>query len=289
MARPRMGKTPLPEADASALTPLLRWAGSKRKVLPSLASFWQPSFKRYVEPFAGSAALFFWLRPERALLGDINGDLISAYSVIRERPDDVHAAVSRIRRSEQEYYRVRSQNIARLGPFARAVRFVYLNRHCFNGIYRTNAQGGFNVPYGRSRTGPIPPVEHFRRVATLLHRARLRSADFGAVLREVSRGDFVYLDPPYAVESRRVFRQYNQREFSTLDLERLSDHLRAIDRKGATFLVSYAECREARELFRQWNVRRIRVRRHIAGFASARRDAAELLVTNSEVGLQHDL
>jgi DNA adenine methylase len=268
--------------------PLLRWAGSKRKVLPRLASFWRPQFKRYVEPFAGSAALFFWLQPERALLGDINSDLISAYRVIRERPDEVHAAVSGIKRSEREYYRVRSQDTARLGAFARAVRFIYLNRHCFNGIYRTNAEGHFNVPYGHSRTGTIPPVEHFRRAANLLHRASLREADFGMLLRTVTRGDFVYLDPPYAVESRRVFRQYNQREFSTRDLERLSAQLRVIDRRGATFLVSYAECREARDLFRYWNVRRIRVRRHVAGFASNRRHAAELLVTNNEFGSQYD-
>jgi len=262
------------------VAPVFRWAGSKRKTLPTLASYWRPSYGRYVEPFAGSAALFFWLQPERALLGDINDDLIAAYHVIRDRPDDVHGAVSSIERSERVYYRVRRRNPERLGAFARAVRFVYLNRHCFNGIYRTNLAGRFNVPYGHTRTGTIPPVEDFRRVARLLGRARLKAGDFGSTLRVVKQGDFVYLDPPYAVESRRVFRQYDRREFSTRDLDRLSQHIENIHRKGAWFVMSYADCGEARRLFVHWVTRRIRVRRHIAGFASGRRVTTELLVTN---------
>jgi DNA adenine methylase len=215
------------------ITPILRWAGSKRKVLPVLASYWKPTFKRYVEPFAGSAALFFKLQPQRAILGDINTDLIDAYRVIRERPDDLHRAVTEMPRNEREYYRVRSRNTNRLRAFGRAVRFVYLNRYCFNGIYRTNAHGNFNVPYAHNKPGVVPPIEHFRRSATLLHRASLKAGDFGEVLSSVRAGDFVYLDPPYAVESRRIFREYDKREFSRKDLERLAMHLESIHKKGA--------------------------------------------------------
>lgn len=270
-------------SESSAITPIFRWAGSKRKVLPILGAFWKPSYKRYVEPFAGSAALFFDLQPDRAVLGDINADLIEAYEIIRERPDDVHCAVSRIRSSESEYYKIRGQNKNRLKAFSRAVRFVYLNRYCFNGIYRTNTAGNFNVPYAHGKRGSIPPVENFRRSATLLHNAVLKCGDFGEVLSSVRSGDFVYLDPPYAVESRRVFSEYDRREFSRRDLERIATHLQAIDRKGATFVLSYADCREARALFACWNTRRIRVRRNIAGFVSARRMATEILATNTEI------
>lgn len=270
----------LPLVAPSCVTPILRWAGSKRKVLPILATFWTNEFKRYVEPFAGSAALYFKLQPEKALLGDINAELIDAYDVIRDRPDDVYKAVSSINHSEQEYYRVRAQNTSRLKSFGRAVRFVYLNRYCFNGIYRTNRDGRFNVPYAHTRPGAIPSIEHFRRCATLLRGATLKAGDFGAVLSVVRPNDFVYLDPPYAVESRRVFRQYDRREFGKRDLERLAAHLDNINRIGATFVVSYADCREARRIFSRWVVRRIRVRRNIAGFVSARRMATELLVTN---------
>lgn len=269
--------TPLP-----TITPIFRWAGSKRKVLPLLASHWRPSFRRYVEPFAGSAALFFRVQPDKALLGDINEGLIEAYEVIRDRPDDVHEAVSRIRRGKASYYKVRGQNPRKMAAFGRAVRFVYLNRYCFNGIFRTNTNGQFNVPYAHIKPGIIPPIEDFRKCAALLQRASLRCGDFGAVVSSVRCGDFVYLDPPYAVESRRVFREYDRREFTKRDLERLGDHLNTIHRKNATFVVSYADCAEAREVFQQWSCRRIRVRRHIAGFASSRRTAFELLVTNHE-------
>lgn len=191
-----------------AITPIFRWAGSKRKVLPVLASYWRPSFRRYVEPFAGSAALFFRLQPEKALLGDINEGLIEAYEVIRDRPDDVHEAVSRVRRGKASYYRVRAQNPRRMSAFGRTVRFVYLNRYCFNGIFRTNTDGHFNVPYAHIKPGIIPPIEDFRKCAALLQRASLRCGDFGAVVSSVRAGDFVYLDPPYAVESRRVLQRH---------------------------------------------------------------------------------
>lgn len=271
------------EVGATPITPIFRWAGSKRKVLPILGSYWTPSFRRYVEPFAGSAALFFQLQPERAVLGDINQELISAYEVIRDRPDDVHRAASKISRSEAEYYRVRGRDITRLSTFSRAVRFVYLNRHCFNGIYRTNTAGRFNVPFAHDKPGRIPPIENFRRCANLLHRASLKCGDFGQILSAVKANDFVYLDPPYAVETRRVFRQYDRREFLTRDLERLSEHLHNIDKRGASFVLSYADCREARVLLSGWQVRRIRVRRNIAGFTAHRRIATELLATNIRV------
>lgn len=268
------------EPADNSITPILRWAGSKRKILPVLASYWDSSFKRYVEPFAGSSSLFFKVQPDRAILGDINTELIEAYEVIRDRPDDVFHAVSRMKHGKKAYYAVRDQNTNRLRAFGRAVRFVYLNRYCFNGIYRTNRDGKFNVPYAHIKPGVIPPIEHFRRCAALLQRASLKCGDFGAVLSAVTENDFVYMDPPYAVNSRRVFRQYDRRQFSQRDVERLAAHLKTIDRKGASFVVSYADCREARSLFSCWNIRRIRVRRHVAGFASARRHAFELIATN---------
>ena len=268
--------------NAQPLKPIFRWAGSKRKSLPTLAEFWNASFRRYIEPFAGSAALFFHLRPDRALLGDINGALIETYRVIRDRPDDVHRALVRIPRSEADYYRIRKQVPNNLQPFARAVRFTYLNRLCFNGIYRTNGKGQFNVPYAHTRAGGMPSIEAFRQCAAALNGATLARGDFGKILARARKGDFVYLDPPYAVSSRRIFAEYDKRAFTTDDLERLAIHLKNIDAAGAKFVVSYADCREARDLMLPWKTRRIRVRRNVAGFIGARRFAVELLATNIE-------
>jgi DNA adenine methylase len=266
--------------QSKCIFPVLRWAGSKRKSLSQLAEIWRPSYKRYVEPFAGSAALFFRISPARALLGDINAGLIDAYDVIRERPDDVFHSVSRIPRTEVEYYRVRSQDPERLSQFRRAVRFVYLNRLCFNGIYRTNQKGEFNVPYGHTRSGRIPRIEDFRRASQMLANARLICAEFGRVLAEARDGDFVYLDPPYATDERRIFRQYDKREFTQKDLKRLARHLESMDERGAHFVLSYEDCNEARVHFRQWRIESLAVRRNVAGFVAARRTATEILVTN---------
>jgi len=265
------------------ISPVFRWAGSKRKSLPVLADFWKPTFNRYVEPFVGSAALFFRVEPAVALLGDINADLIEAYEVIRDRPDDVHRAVSRIPRTETHYYKVRALETAEMNSLTKAVRFVYLNRYCFNGIYRTNRDGKFNVPYANKKPGTIPPIEDFRKCASLLERATLKSSDFGSILSTVRKGDFVYLDPPYAVNSRRVFKQYGKKEFGEPDLARLGLHLENINRKGASFVASYADCREARSLFAKWITRKIQVRRNVAGFVSARRLAVEIVATNIEL------
>jgi len=260
--------------------PFLRWAGSKRQLVPRLREFWTPEFRRYVEPFAGSSALFFAIRPARAFLADKNTELIESYEVIREYPVELYDAVTSIPRDEQTYYKLRDQNPAVLSRFDRVVRFVYLNRYCFNGLYRTNSQGAFNVPYSPYGTGTFPSVEYFIACADALRGVALRAWDFGKTLRCVRDGDFVYMDPHYAVSSRRVFREYGASSFASRDLLRLSKHLRRIHERGARFLLTYADCSEARKVFACWSKKRIRVRRNIAGFANARRNAFELLVFN---------
>jgi DNA adenine methylase len=268
------------QADLIRAKPLLRWAGSKRRTVDRLKEFWHPSYVRYVEPFAGSAALFFTIRPEKALLADKNAELIDTYEVLCTRTVELHEAVSSLPRDKEVYYSLRSQDPTPLSPFDRAVRFLYLNRYCFNGLYRTNLKGHFNVPYAPSGTGDFPTVDQFQASAALLAAAQLRAWDFGTTLRYVREGDFVYLDPPYAVESRRVFREYGASGFQKPDLLRLVEHLHRIDERGAAFVLTYADCAEARGLFSEWSQKRIAVRRNIAGFAGARKRAYELLVYN---------
>lgn len=260
--------------------PFLRWAGSKRKQIPRLRQFWQADHARYIEPFAGSACLFFDIQPCNAVIADKNAELIETYEVVREKPERVYERVVALPRTKVAYYRERSRDPAKLNGLQRAVRFVYLNRNCFNGIYRTNAQGVFNVPFATSRAGAFVSREEFIGAAQLLSRAKLRAWDFGRTLRHVGKGDFIYLDPPYAVASRRVFHEYGAKPFNRDDLTRLAEHLKKIHRRGADFLVSYADCSEARQLAKSWRCLRMRVRRHVAGFAGARKAAFELLITN---------
>jgi len=262
--------------------PFLRWAGSKRKQISHLRCFWRSDHARYVEPFAGSACLFFDLQPSKAILSDKNAELIEAYAVVCSHSEEVYQRVVELPRTKDVYYAERSRNPKGMSPLERTVRFIYLNRNCFNGIYRTNVQGHFNVPFASSRAGSFVSREEFLAAASLLSRAKLQACDFGTTLRYVREGDFVYLDPPYVVESRRVFREYGSNLFDANDLGRLACHLRRLDERGAEFVVSYADCREARLLAKEWRSRRIRVRRHVAGFTGARRSAYELLIWNAD-------
>jgi DNA adenine methylase len=259
--------------------PFLRWAGSKRKQLARLRAFWSNDHNGYVEPFAGSACLFFELAPPSAVLGDSNRELIEVYRVVKNEPDRLYRRLCRIRRDLDTYKRWRALEPRSLDRETRALRFIYLNRNCFNGIYRTNVEGHFNVPMGR-RPGAYFAKEDILRCSELLQNALLVAGDFTKTLEHVKAHDFVYLDPPYAVKSRRIFCEYGKRVFNAADISRFAECLAGIRQIGADFLVSYADCSEARMLALQWNSVRLPIRRHIAGFAGARKNAYEWLITN---------
>ncbi len=258
----------------------LRWAGSKRQLLPRLMTYWPGKSCRYVEPFAGSASFFFRVEPKIAVLGDINYDLINTYRAVRERHAAVASALTNLAVDRETYYRLRQIPPKTMSSVAAAARFIYLNRFCFNGLYRTNTTGLFNVPFAPSGTGSLPTPDHLARCAALLRRADLVCSDFEETLKAVRPGDFVYLDPPFAVDARRVFREYSASTFINKDLDRLCSQLHRIDAMEARFVVSYADCSEARRAFRAWHMKRVRTRRNIAGFAQHRRHAYEIIATN---------
>jgi DNA adenine methylase len=145
--------------EIEKVAPFLRWAGSKRGAIPVLRQFVPKKFNKYIEPFAGSACLFFHIRPEKAILADLNGELIETYAAIKRSPGHVGRALADLPFGREEYYQIRQdQNVTRLSPTQRAARFIYLNRFCFNGLYRTNAAGKFNVPFGAPRNATVPTV-----------------------------------------------------------------------------------------------------------------------------------
>jgi len=260
--------------------PPLRWAGSKRQLLPALRQFWRDSDRRYIEAFAGSACLFFDLKPHDALLNDANTELISAYREMARDPAGLYSDLLKLPVDAKSYYSLRSAMPKT--PREAAVRFFYLNRYCFNGIYRTNKSGQFNVPFGR-KTGGFPSKEEWLAAASLLSRAVLTSTDFeAAVLGVVQSGDFIYLDPPYAVSNRRIFVQYSANEFGVGDIERLRHVMAECDAKGATFVVSYALSPETAKLAKGWHCTRRMAQRNVAGFSLHRRRAIEVFITNDE-------
>ena len=261
--------------------PFLRWAGSKRQLLTRLVDHWPGGNTRYVEPFAGSASLFFELEPRSALLSDINGELISTYRVVRERPKAVYRSLIRWANDRTQYYTVRNLQPSGLDILDQAARFIYLNRFCFNGLYRTNGRGDFNVPYGGEKGGSLPSEKMLESAAAILSRAELLSGDFETVLTNVKVGDFVYLDPPYSMNYRRAFTEYSSTPFGDKDLVRLRNTLDRIHNIGATFLLSYADCDEGRILSKGFNSSTVSAKRSIAGLSDNRRSEKELIVTNA--------
>lgn len=263
----------------------IRWAGSKRRLVPLLKKFWRESDRKYIEAFAGSACLFFDICPAVAVINDTNAELISAYQVLSRQPYLLHSHLVELPREKEFYYRLRSSP-ASGDEFLAAVRFFYLNRNCFNGIYRTNKSGDFNVPFASSRAGTIPPLEKWIVAASLLAKATLSSCDFDDMVRtHVQPNDFVYLDPPYAVSNRRVFTQYSANEFGMDDLVRLRSLMDYIDKIGATFVVSYALSKETAILSDGWYSARTLTQRNIAGFSHHRRKSVEVIITNDRMRL----
>lgn len=263
--------------------PLLRWAGSKRQVLKVLAANVPAQFRRYIEPFAGSACLFFHLRPSAATLGDINPELVGAYRTIQLCPQDVFAELATLDRTEEAYYRARAVDPASLEPVPRAARFVFLNRLCFNGLYRTNMAGKFNVPYGGLKSGRLPDLPAFMEASAALCRTDLVAGDFSLALRRAREGDFVYLDPPYRTTTKRTFREYDAADFSPGDLDRIRRWLRRLDQRGATFLLSYLNSEEGSALARGYYSTVLRVRRNISGFVGSRGQTNEVLISNRPI------
>jgi len=263
----------------SQVASFLRWAGSKRQQVPFLRTLLPSTVRRYVEPFAGSASLFFVLDPPQAVLGDLNAELIATFRAVALKPQRVHDHLAALPCGRDSYYEVRDKWKPH-GQYSRAARFIYLNRFCFNGLYRTNGSGAFNVPYGRPKNDNIPSKEQLVACSKSLRRTVLMAADFRDTLAAVERDDFVYLDPPYAVRSRRVFTEYGKNVFSYDDLSDLGESLHRLDRIGATFVLSYADSSDSRRIFAPWYSRRVRVRRNVAGFTSSRRHQYEIYVSN---------
>jgi DNA adenine methylase len=262
------------------MTPIIRWAGSKRYLAKHLLPQFPKTMSRYVEPFCGSASLFFLLEPEQSILSDINGELINALSWIRLRSTAVMDKYESLPDDREVFYLVRALEPKNLSNIERAARFLYLNRLCFNGLYRTNKSGKFNVPYSGQRNSKLLHREEIKTASLLLKSCELRNDDFKTTISRTKKGDFLYVDPPYASSERSEFCEYDANSFGVKDIEDLWLELNAADQRGVKFMLSYTECSEISRFYKRWNSETIQVRRNIAGFAGHRKTATEVVIKN---------
>jgi DNA adenine methylase len=240
-----------------------------------------------VEPFAGSACLFWAVDPASATIADLNPELIECYTAVKESYSEVYEGYASLKNDADTYYDIRKMFSAETNPVKRAAYFIYLNRYCFNGLYRTCRQGKFNVPYGGHKTGSLPSLETLSSYSSRLSKATLICKDFSEVVDQVVKeDDFVYLDPPFYTASVRVFNSYTSTPFQSKDLDRFAAVLSLIDRRGARFAASYLDTPEIQKIASQWNRSEVSVLRRMSGFKAGRRSANELVFTNYDQAAQ---
>ena len=259
------------------LQPFLRWPGGKRLLVSYLLDLLPPTFNQYFEPFLGGAALFFALRPDRAVLSDTNRGLIECYSAVRDTPDLVGGQLRRLKNSEDDYYAIRQSRPRK--PHTRAARLIYLSALAFNGIYRENRNGDFNVPYGFKTHRRVAEGLDLTSASLALAKAEVRCCDFEVALEGAQAGDLVYLDPPYTMaHENNGFVKYNSQIFSWDDQRRLAATASSLANRGCHVVISNAYHHSIRDLYRGFEAHRLDRRSKVAGDPSARRAVSEYIL-----------
>jgi DNA adenine methylase len=271
--------------DGSA-EPFLKWAGGKRVLVPQLKPIFPAELQgRYFEPFLGAGALFFALGAPSASLSDANTELIECFEAVRDDVDSVIHYLSRLRVSEAEYYRIRARRPR--SSAARAARFIYLNKACFNGLYRVNLRGEFNVPFGRQRYLRICRPRELRAASGALQQAELAARDFEKAVATAQAGDWIYFDPPYTTAHvDNGFIEYNARVFAWRDQERLAETARQLGDRGVNCVISNANHSSIMSLYRRvggFAVRRLERWSTIAARSDRRFHARELVLLTGPV------
>lgn len=230
--------------------PFLRWAGGKRWFVKYLSELNNLKIKNYYEPFVGGGSVFFSLNNYKsAFLSDLNPELIETYEAIRDNPLSVIRNLKSLRNTEEDYYRIRSTNYD--CQIERAAQFIYLNQTSFNGIYRVNKQGAFNVPYGKRDKKDIIEESNLIVISKKLQNVDLKCCDFESLIPKIKKNDLIFLDPPYTVaHERNGFIQYNQKIFSLEDQHRLAAFVEIIKDKKAYYILTNAKHDAVLEIYK---------------------------------------
>lgn len=262
------------------LHPFLKWPGGKRWFVTKYGHLLPRTFDNYIEPFLGSGAVFFHLQPNRAILGDRNAELIQSYLAVRDSPRSVMRHLKKHQRehNSEYYYTIRNQ-IMRTDA-TRAARFIYLNRTCFNGIYRVNRKGQFNVPLG-TKTAVLLDTDDFLAISKLLARSKITISDFEPLIDAAEKNDLIFADPPYTVRhNNNGFVKYNEILFSWADQERLASALLRAAHRGVKIVATNAAHCEIRALYplRTFSLQEVDRYSSISSDSTSRRAYQELVI-----------
>lgn len=258
----------LPEASSIAAPatakPFLKWAGGKTQLLPYLHRYLPPNFNQYLEPFLGGGALFFNLRPQKAILSDANEELVITYHQVQTNVSAVIKHLKTFKGTSAFYYQMRQMLPAPLPPALRAARLIYLNKTCFNGLYRVNKKGQFNVPYGKG-SGQFLDETTLRQANKALQAVRILAGDYLTVLTQHAQaGDFIFLDPPYyPVGKHADFKRYTPASFYHDDHVKLKETFTQLVNKGCHVLLTNSDHQTILELYEAYEIKVIDTRRAI--------------------------
>ena len=266
--------------------PFLKWVGSKRQLRPELRKH-VPSFKRYFEPFVGGGALFFDLEPSIAFLGDQNSRLVTTYKGVRDHVEDVIMLLKTYPYEKEFYLAMRAKDIddfQKYGAVEVAAWFIYLNRTGFNGVYRVNKSGGFNVPFGKYTNPVICQEDALRAASKALQRVKLVMGDFELTTTSARAGDFIYFDPPYVpVSATADFTAYTSDGFGAADQIRLRDYARALAKRGVHVVLSNSDTEPVRDLYssKPFVIHEVQARRSVNSNIAKRGKVGELIITTN--------
>ena len=243
------------------------------------------SYNRYFEPFIGGGALFFELQPEQAYISDMNEELINLYSVVRDNVYELIKDLSKHEVSKEYFLEIRNidrtEQYTELSDVERASRFIYLNRTCFNGMYRVNSQGQFNVPFGHYKNPRIIDENNLLNCSELLKKTEIKCADFSEILTKVKKGDLVYFDPPYVpLNETSSFTSYTKDGFDINMQFKLRDVCDELDNKGVKFMLSNSDTKLVNELYVNYEIKKVFASRQINANADGRGKITEVLVRN---------
>jgi DNA adenine methylase len=265
--------------------PFLKWAGGKRQLIKQLDGFIPAKFKTYIEPFVGGGAMFFYLLPKKAILMDTNKELINCYQVIKEDVNSLIMTLSQHKNEKEYYYNIRNkdrhEDFLQWTDVDRASRTIYLNRCCYNGLYRVNKKGQFNVPFGRYKNPRFLDEINLKAVNIALRNTTILHESFEACVNYAKRGDYVYFDPPYFPISRSAnFTSYTKDNFGREMQQTLFKVFLQLDKKGCKVMLSNSHSSFILDLYSEYYINTLTASRAINSDASKRGKIKEVLITN---------
>ena len=267
--------------------PFLKWAGGKRQLLPEIKKYIPQSFKNYYEPFVGGGALLFYIQPSKAIINDINSELCNCFTVVRDNLEELIIDLTKHKKDEEYFYEIRDldrkEEYKNLLPAERASRIIFLNKTCYNGLFRVNSHGQFNAPFGKYKNPKILDEVVLKAVNYYLKNnyIEIRNNDFERALEDAQKGDFIYLDPPYdPISDTSSFTGYSMGGFGRDEQRRLKNVFVQLDKKGCMVMLSNSATSFIKNLYEDYRIITVSANRNINSVAKGRGKIDEVLVMN---------